>query len=76
MRWRRLILICIVVSKGISGNLMKASSQRRRTKQQIREAKAEEEKKQAATAAKLAQYDVLQGKVQKMEASLGQAGVM
>ena len=45
-----------IASKGISSNLMKASSVRRRTKAQIRADKAEEERKELETKTKLARF--------------------
>jgi hypothetical protein len=42
------------VSKGVSGQLMKATSKRRRGKEQIRQENAAEEQKKQGVAAKLA----------------------
>lgn len=41
-----LTFIFKIVSKGISNHLMKSTSKRRRTKQEIKDQKAEEEKKE------------------------------
>ena len=55
-----LIYILISVSKGISNHLMKSTSKRRRTKQEIKDQKAEEAKKEAEIQDKLAKYDDMQ----------------
>jgi len=47
----------IIVSKGISSHLMKISSKRRRTKQEIKEQKQAEEMKEAEIAAKMAEFE-------------------
>ena len=51
----------------MSASLLQTESKRRRTKQQIKDEKEAELLKQQQIAAKLAQYDVLQHKVQMLE---------
>ena len=58
---------CRTASKGVSANLLQSESKRRRTKQQIKVEKEATLIKEQQDAAKLAQYDVLKGKVQLME---------
>ena len=53
-------------TKGISGHLMKASSKRRRTKQQIKEEQKLEEMKQREIAKKLAAFDELEAKASQV----------
>ena len=45
------------MSKGISGHLMKESTKKRRSKQQIKDDRAAEERKQREVARKLAEYE-------------------
>ena len=61
------ILFNSIASKGISANLLQSGSKRRRTKQQIEDEKQAKLLKQQEDAAKVAQYDALQMKVQMME---------
>ena len=56
-----------IASKGISANLLQTGSKRRRTKQQIEDEKQAQQLKAQQDAAKVAQYDNLQLKVQMME---------
>ena len=62
-----IITVWIIVSKGISNHLMKTSSKRRRTKQEIKEQKAEEELKQNEIERKLASYDAMQFQMNQMQ---------
>ena len=50
----------LTANKGQSANLLKTSSKRKRTKQQIEEEKQAAILKETQIAAKLAQYDILQ----------------
>ena len=54
----------VSTQKGVSSNLMKVSSKRRRGKQEIKDQKAAEEAKKAEDGRKLAEYDQMQGKMQ------------
>ena len=56
------------MSKGISGHLLKASTNKRRSKAQIKAEKAEEERKQSEIATKLAEWELLKKKEQEMDA--------
>jgi hypothetical protein len=49
----------IIANKGVSADLLKTGSKRRRTKQQIEDEKKAAIIKEQQTAAKLAQYDIL-----------------
>ena len=62
-----IITVWIIVSKGISNHLMKTSSKRRRTKQEIKEQKVEEERKQNEIERKLASYDAMQFQMNQMQ---------
>ena len=63
----QIVLHILTVSKGISGHLLKASAQRRRSKAQIKEEKKAEERKQKQIAEKLAAYDEMERKVSQVD---------
>ena len=53
--------------------MMKATSKRRRTKQQIKDEKAEEERKQTEISAKLAAFHEVQQQNEEMQKQLAEA---
>ena len=57
-----IITYITIVCKGISSHLMKLTSKRRRTKQEIKEEKTREELKQREIAEKMAAFEELQAK--------------
>ena len=63
-----LSLTSLSVAKGISANMLKISSKRRRTLKQIKADKEAAAKKEADTQAKLAQLDSMQQRIEQMEA--------
>ena len=56
-----------IVSKGISGHLLKANAKKRRSKAQIKAERVEEERKQSEIAKKLADYELLKKKEKEMD---------
>ena len=70
--FRILISIFESVSKGISSHLMKSSSKRRRTKQEIKDQKAEEIRREQEIQDKMSKYDELQLRMQQMEESMSE----
>ena len=55
--------IFFIVSKGISGHLMKESAKRRKSKAQIKDERKEEQRKQQEIKEKLAEYDLMKAKM-------------
>ena len=66
----------VTQQKGTSGMIMKASSKRRRGKEQIRREKEKEEAKKQADEAKLNQFDAMQQQMNQMQHQLNDATVM
>ena len=60
-------IISIIVSKGISANMLKAGTKRRRTKQQVKDDKARALLEEAENHRKLAQLAELQARVGMLE---------
>jgi hypothetical protein len=61
------LIIFTIATKGQSANLLQKGSKRRRTKRQIEAEKEAAMQEEMQKQAKLAQFDVLQAKVQEME---------
>ena len=59
--------IISIVSKGNSFNLMKMSSKRRRSKMQIQQDKDDAERKRLETELKLAEYELMQQEIQRLQ---------
>ena len=64
-------LVSHVAQKGISANLCKIGTKRRRTHQEVLDDKAEMERKEAEIAQKLARFHEMEAKVMQLESQLG-----
>ena len=63
----------MIVSKGISSNLMKISAKRRRSKEEIKETKRREEYEKQQTIKKLHEHEVMAQQIANMQEEMDRA---